>query len=209
VTSRHFATDQDSTVGIIGAGRAGSALARTALRAFRQVIIANSRGPRSLYSVVEALGGRVSAGTRNQAADCGIVMLAVPWTAVSSAVSGLSWDGKTVVDATNALLFPDLKPAPLDGRTSSELVAELVPDALLVKAGNTFSAEVLARNPVDHSGRRVMFVSGDHESAKQAVTDLFQTAGFYPIDLGGLVAGGRLQQFGGPLSGQNLVRREM
>ena len=43
-------------VGIIGAGRLGQAMARTALRAGRSVVIANSRGPESLASVVSALG---------------------------------------------------------------------------------------------------------------------------------------------------------
>jgi 8-hydroxy-5-deazaflavin:NADPH oxidoreductase len=43
-------------VGIIGAGRLGQAMARTALRAGRRVVIANSRGPGSLTSVVTALG---------------------------------------------------------------------------------------------------------------------------------------------------------
>lgn len=206
MTMKDPADTQDSAVGIIGAGHEGTALARTALRAGRKVVIANSRGPSSLEPVVAALGARVSAGTRTEAASCGIVMLAVPWAAVSSAVSGLDWKGKTLVDATNALLFPDLTPAPLDGRTSSELVAELVQGALVVKAGSTLAAELLAQDPVDAAGRRVIFVSGDHESAKKPVIDLFDTAGFYPIDLGGLVAGGRLHQLGGPLSGQNLVR---
>jgi predicted dinucleotide-binding enzyme len=36
------------SVGIIGAGRIGRAMAQTALRASRQVVIANSRGPESL-----------------------------------------------------------------------------------------------------------------------------------------------------------------
>ena len=48
-------------VGIIGAGRLGQAMARTALRAGRSVVIANSRGPEALTSVVSALGKGVSA----------------------------------------------------------------------------------------------------------------------------------------------------
>ncbi len=54
-------------VGIIGAGRLGQAMARTALRAGRRVVIANSRGPESLASVVSALGNGVSAGTEQEA----------------------------------------------------------------------------------------------------------------------------------------------
>jgi predicted dinucleotide-binding enzyme len=56
--------------------------------------------------------------------------------------------GRTVVDGTNPLLFPDLTPAPLGGRTSSEIVAGLVPGALLVKAGSHLSAGLLGQDPV-------------------------------------------------------------
>jgi hypothetical protein len=65
-------------VGIIGAGRLGQAMARTALRACRAVIIANSRGPGSLTSVVSAFGVGASAGTVAQASAVGIVVIAVP-----------------------------------------------------------------------------------------------------------------------------------
>ena len=195
-------------VGIIGAGHAGQALTRTALRAGRTVIIANSRGPESLASVTSAFGDAVSGGTVAEAARSSIVVLAVPWAAVPSAVAGIVWAGEIVVDATNALTFPDLQPAPLDGRTSSEIVADLVPGAQLVKAANTLGADVLGEDPRDSGGRRVLFLSGDHLSAKATVIDLFDAAGFYPIDLGDLVTGGRMQQFGGPLAGQNLLRKQ-
>jgi predicted dinucleotide-binding enzyme len=69
-------------VGIIGAGRLGQAMARTALRAGRSVVIANSRGPESLTSVVSALGDGASAGTVDQALAAGIVVIAVPWDRV-------------------------------------------------------------------------------------------------------------------------------
>jgi 8-hydroxy-5-deazaflavin:NADPH oxidoreductase len=73
-------------VGIIGAGRIGQAMARTALRAGRQVLIAIGRGPDSLTAVVSTLGDGVSAGTVDQAAGAGIVVLAVPWSHVPEAV---------------------------------------------------------------------------------------------------------------------------
>ena len=55
-------------------------MARTALRAGRRVVIANSRGPESLARVVSALGDGASAGTVEQAAAAPTVVLAVPWT---------------------------------------------------------------------------------------------------------------------------------
>ena len=192
--------DQTGTVGVIGAGHIGQALARTAQRAGRKVVIANSRGPETLAPVVAALGTEVSAGTVRDAAAAGIVAIAVPWTNVSAAVAGLQWDGQTVIDTTNAFN------ADLAGRTSSEIVADLVPGARLVKAANTLAAKVLGADPHDAGGRRVIFLSGDDAPAKAAVVELFDAAGFFAIDLGDLVTGGRMQQVGGPLPGLNLVR---
>ena len=85
-------------------------------------------------------------------------------------------------------------------------MAELVHGAWLVKAANTLGADVLGADPDEAGGRRVLFVSGDHEPAKAAVMELFDAAGFFPVDLGDLVTGGAMQQFGGPLAGHNLVR---
>ncbi|HTD50011.1 MAG TPA: NAD(P)-binding domain-containing protein [Acidimicrobiia bacterium] len=196
----------DDAIGIIGAGRLGQALARTARRADRPVVIANSRGPESLKSVVDALGAGVSAATVRDAARCSIVGLAVPWANVPDALGELSWSGEIVLDATNAVQIPSLEPLPLGGLTSSEIVAKLVPGARVVKAANTTSSDVLAADPRDAAGRRVMFVSGDDATAKRAVGDLFDAAGFFPIDIGDLITGGGLQQAGGPLAGHNLVR---
>lgn len=120
-------------IGIIGAGHAGQAFARVAQRAGRQVVIANRRGPQSLAAVAEALGTGVSAGTAGEAAASAMVVIAVPWASVSEAVASLAWDGKIVVDQTNAFVFPDMKPADLGGRSSSEIVPELVEGARVVK----------------------------------------------------------------------------
>jgi predicted dinucleotide-binding enzyme len=196
----------DGAIGIIGAGRLGQALARTVRRADRQVVIANSRGPESLKPVVDALGAGITAGTTEEAARCSIVALAVPWGSVHDALAQLSWSGEIVIDTTNAVLIPSLEPLPLGELTSSEIVAQLVPGARVVKAANTFAADVLGADPRDAGGRRVLFVSGDDADAKSVVGELFDAAGFFPIDIGDLATGGALQQGGGPLAGHNLVR---
>ncbi len=188
-------------VGIIGAGRLGQAMARTALRANRSVVIANSRGPESLISVVSTLGDQASAGTVDQAAAARIVVIAVPWDRVPDAVRGLELDDQIVIDATNDWGADDLK-----GRTSSELVADLVPGARVVKAGNTLRADVLGSDPQEAGGRRVIFISGDDGDAKSAVASLFEDAGFAAIDLGNLAMGGAMQQIHKPLAGLNLIR---
>jgi 8-hydroxy-5-deazaflavin:NADPH oxidoreductase len=183
----------DTRVGIIGAGRLGQAMAKTALRAGREVELANSRGPETLASAVSKLGDGASAA--------GIVVIAVPWTSVPQAVQDLKWNGQIVIDATN-----DFDGSDLDGGTSSELVARLVPGARVVKAANTLQAEVLGSDPHEGGGQRVIFLSGDDADAKSEVAGLFRDAGFSAVDLGDLAAGGALQQIGGPLSGLNLIR---
>jgi len=189
------------SVGIIGAGRIGQAMAQTALRAGRQVVIANSRGPQSLTSLVQELGQGVSAGTVEDAAAADIVVLAVMWPQVPQAVEGLEWDGRIVIDPTN-----DFDPGDLDGRTSSEVVAALVAPASVVKAANTLGAAVLGSDPHQAGGQRVIFLSGDGAEAKSEAAALFEGAGFFVVDLGGLREGGRMQQVGAPLAGHNLIR---
>ena len=188
-------------VGIIGAGRIGQAMGKTALRAGRQVVIANSRGPQSLTSVVEGLGEGVTAGTVEDAAAADIVVVAVMWPQVPQAVEGVDWDGRIVIDPTN-----DFDPSDLDGRTSSEVVADLVAPARVVKAANTLAAPIFGADPNQAGGRRVLFLSGDDAEAKSEVAALFEDAGFFALDLGGLREGGQMQQVGAPLAGHNLIR---
>jgi hypothetical protein len=188
-------------VGIIGAGRIGQAMAGIARRAGRQVAIANSRGPQSLTSVVEELGDGVSAATVSDASAADIVVLAVPWPRVAQAVEGLGWDAQILIDPTN-----DFDPSDLDGRTSSEVVADLVAPARVVKAANTLGAGILGSDPHEAGGQRVIFVSSDDGDAKSEVAALFEEAGFFVVDLGSLREGGRMQQVRAPLAGLNLIR---
>jgi predicted dinucleotide-binding enzyme len=189
------------SVGIIGAGRIGQAMARTALRAGRQVVIANRQGPQSLSSLVQQLGEGVTAGTVKDAAAADIVVLAVMWPDVPQAVKGLEWEGRFVIDPTN-----DFDPSDLNGRTSSEVVADLVTPASVVKAANTLGAAVLGSDPHEGAGQRVIFISGDDAETKSEVATLFEDAGFFVVDLGGLREGGRMQQVGAPLAGHNMIR---
>jgi hypothetical protein len=189
------------SVGIIGAGHIGQTMARIARRANRQVVISNDKGPESLTSVVAELGDGVRAGTVQDAAATDIVVLAVRWPDVPRAVEGLDLGGRVVIDPTN-----DFGGADLNGRTSSELVADLVAPARVVKAGNTLEFSVLASDPSEAGGQRVIFLSGDDGDAKSEVATLFEAAGFFVIDLGGLHRGGEMQQVGGPRAGKNLIR---
>jgi predicted dinucleotide-binding enzyme len=195
-------------IGIIGAGSIGQALAGHMAKAGHEVIVSNSRGPETLAGLVRQLGSRARAGTRQEAAAADVVMLSVPWEQVREALSGLpAWNGRLLVDATNPVLLPGFRLADLGGSTSSEIVASLAPGARVVKTANTLLAAVLAAEPRQSGGRRVLFMSGDDAVAKTEVSGLFEHAGFATVDLGGLASGGRLQQFpGGPLPTLNLLK---
>jgi predicted dinucleotide-binding enzyme len=196
-------------IGILGAGRIGQALAGHFVKAGHELILANSRGPSSLASLVKELGPTVRAGTAAQAAGAPIVFLAVMWPQIPIAVAGLGpFEGRIVVDTSNPyrLVEGQLQIENLGDRTSSEVVADFVPGARLVKACNTLYAAVLASDPREAGGRRVLFLSGDDQAAKAEIISLFDAIGFAPIDLGSLALGGRIQQGRGPLMAHNLVR---
>jgi len=195
-------------IGIIGAGGIAQAFARQVLKAGHTVTLANSRGPDSLAAVVKDLGQGAKAGTREQAASASIVFVAVPWAKVGDALAGLpAWNGRIVIDANNPVLLPGYRLAELGGRNSSEVFADLVPGARVVKTANTLFTAVLGSDPREAGGQRVLFMSGDDASAKAEVGALLQQFGFATVDLGTLAVGGALQQFpGGPLPGLNLIK---
>ena len=90
-----------TTIGVIGAGTIGRALAAHAAKAGHHVLISNSRGPETLADIVTALGPAVEAVTVAKAAGADLVVLAVPFVAIpdmTAAVRG--WIGRTVVDVT-------------------------------------------------------------------------------------------------------------
>ncbi|MFF7597947.1 NADPH-dependent F420 reductase [Streptomyces mirabilis] len=196
-------------IGIIGAGAIGQALAYRFVAAGEQVVISNSRGPQSLRDLAASIGPALTPATVAESAKEEIVVLAVPWRRLSEAVAAadvLDWQERIVIDTTNPLGPPDFKVADLDGRTSSEVVAELVPGARLVKAFNTLTPAVLGSDPRTFVGRRVIFLSGNHPGANGRVTRLADRVGWAVINLGPLASGGRLQQFpGGPLPTLNLL----
>jgi predicted dinucleotide-binding enzyme len=197
-----------STIGIIGAGNIGRAIAQALSAKGVAVTLSNSRGPESLATAVAEFGPLVTAGTREEAAAKDIVFVAVNWSKLPDALAGLPpFGGRIVVDANNPIEAPLFKPAELGGRLSSEIFADLVPGARVVKAFNHLLAQLLATDPASDGGKRVLFYSGDDAGAKAAVGALIDRLGFFGIDLGSLAIGGRLTQFpGGPLPALNLVK---
>lgn len=199
-----------STIGILGAGNIGRAVADKAVRHGHEVLIGNSRGPETLQAVVEQLGPKARAVTAEEAAQPDLVFLAVPFFAVPDLTGLTDWSGKIVVDTTNQFAAAN----PWRGRydvgdlTGSEWVAERLAGARIVKAFNTLFAAFIAANPQHAEGRQVVFYAGDDADAKADVAGLLDEFGFAALDLGGLRAGGQLMQLDGPLSAQHFLLQD-
>jgi predicted dinucleotide-binding enzyme len=196
------------TFGIIGAGNIGQTVAKHLVDAGYEVTLSNSAGPDSLKESVASLGAGARAGTTQEAAKADIVLLALPWTALSTLSSLTDWKGKVVIDATNAFIThaPEFKVADLGGRASTEIVADLLPGARLVKAFNTLYFKILALNPQEAGGRRVLFYSGNDAAAKEEVRGAIESLGFAAIDLGDLATGSKLQEPKNAVATLNLIK---
>jgi predicted dinucleotide-binding enzyme len=195
-------------IGFIGAGTVAKSIARSAIQAGHEVVLSARRGPQALGDIVAGLGPKASADTVQEVAQLDLVMLAVPWLQVPSALDGLpNWAGRILVDTTNPFtqLEPKLVLADLAGTGASEIVATHAPGARVVKAFNAIRMEHYDKGPKFHDGKRVIFVSGDDKDAKAVVIVLVNDFGYAPVDLGDLVSGGRMQQAGGPIAGHDWV----
>ncbi len=193
-------------VGVLGNGLLGQAFARVLARTGIAVAISGDRGEGFPAQAASDFRAPATTVTPREAAEEDIVFLSVPWAELAETLALVAdWEGRILIDATCPIL-PGSQAADLGGRTSSEIVSELSPGAQLVKAFNTLPPEILAAYPRQAGGKRVIFLSGDHLRAKVEVGRLIAQMGFVGIDLGGLVSGGKLQQFpDGPLWGQNLI----
>ena len=96
--------------------------------------------------------------------------------------------------------------APLGGLQSTDYVAASLPGARVVKTFNQLPAALLASEPAEGGGRRVMFVAGNHRDANIEVASLVASLGFAPVILGRISEGGNLLRFRGPLVLQNLIK---
>ncbi|MDN3481254.1 NAD(P)-binding domain-containing protein [Arthrobacter sp. APC 3897] len=186
-----------ATLGIIGSGNIGSAVARLAVAAGMNVVIANSRGPETLAELVAELGPQAQAGTVEDAAKLGdAVVLSIPLSAVSGLPEGLL-AGKTVLDTSNYYPSRDGRIAQLDDSTvtTSELVQSLLPGVQYVKAFNNILAHhipLLAR-PSGADDRSALPVASDDPAAKAEAAALIEALGYDVVDAGALVDSWRFE----------------
>jgi predicted dinucleotide-binding enzyme len=195
---------------IIGFGAVGQALARAFARKSIDVIVASRRPPEALAPQARAIGPTVLPKSLRDALEADTIILAVPFGEHREVAKALpSWDGKTVIDATNAFGVPLGEP---DGLPSSAVVAKAFTGAKLVKAFNHLVAATLAADPTVEGGHRVVFLSSDDEDATAPVVALAKQLGFAPVKLGKLNEGGTLVhargRAWGPLIFQDLFKKE-
>lgn len=177
-----------NTLGIIGSGSIGGAIARLAVGAGIPIVIANSRGPESLADLVRELGGLAAAGSVEEAAAAGdVVVLSVPLTAVRDLPASL-FDGKVVLDTSNYYPYRDGRIAELDSHavTTSERVQRHFASAHVVKAFSNILAHHIPQlaRPAGATDRSALPIAGDDDEAKQTAADLIHRLGFDTVDAG-------------------------
>ena len=189
--------DGVKTIGLIGAGNIGSQVARAAIASGYDVVLSNSRGPETLTDLVSELGPRARAGTSEEAAEAGdLVVVAIPLKAIGD-IPVEPLVGKVVIDTNNYYPRRDGNIAALDDDsvTSSELLQARLPGAHVVKAFNHIYARQITTDgtPPGTPNRRALAIAGDDPVAKVHVAELIDGFGFDVVDAGPLAESWRIQ----------------
>jgi predicted dinucleotide-binding enzyme len=201
-----------TTIGLIGSGNIGQAIARQAVAHGHRVVLSNSRGPETLQALVEELGPNASAATAEQAGAAGeIVVVTVPFLNYQQVpVEPLA--GKIVIDTNNYYFERDGHFDAIDaGATSpSELLAEHLPTSRVVKAFNNIQALAIGDDASEAGSheRRALPIAGDDDDAKKVVSALIDEFGFDVVDAGPLTAGRRFDR-DKPAYGPRLTASEL
>ncbi len=189
----------ERTIGILGAGKLGTVLARLATAAGYRVLIAGSGAVDRIALIVEVMAPDAIATTaEGVVAEADVVILAAPLGKVRSLpLDALSGAGAIVVDATNYWwpvdgILPDFEQAEL---SSSEIVRNLMPGARLVKTFNHMGYHELdtEARPAGHPDRKALAIASDDPTALMIVAEVVDAMGFDTIDAGALAEGVRFE----------------
>src|SRR5208282_330855 len=198
-------------IGVIGSGRIGGTVGSLWVKAGHEVMF-SSRHPEELKDLVAGLGSLAHAGTVAQAiAFSNTLFVAIPYGALPQLGQdyGARLKGKIVLDAGNAN-------AGRDGAIADEVEKngigvtsqKYLPGTHLVRAFNTLSYMILAREANRPPPRLAIPIAGDDPAAVKAAAQLVRDAGFDPVVAGGL-AKASLFQRGGPGYGQPVTASEL
>jgi 8-hydroxy-5-deazaflavin:NADPH oxidoreductase len=183
------------TLGVIGSGMIGSAVARLAVATGLEVVLSNSRGPETLADLVAGLGGRARAATPARAARAGdLVVAAIPLRAYKQLPAD-ALTGKTVLDTANYYPERDGHVTELDTGelTSSALIQRHLAGSHVVKAFNNITPHQLfslARR-AGAPDRSALPIAGDDAEAKAQATRLLDVLGYDAVDIGSLASSWR------------------
>ncbi|PRY64325.1 hypothetical protein B0I08_11332 [Glaciihabitans tibetensis] len=198
------------TLGILGAGRVGTSVARAALKAGFAVNIAGSGPARTISLIVEVVVPRARAVDAVEAvAQADIVVLALPLHKYRSLDPALLV-GKIVIDAMNYWSPIDGTQDDFETGTSSETIAAYLPGARLVKTLNHIGYHDLEADdlPAGSPERRALAIASDDADAASVVMEFIDSLGYDPVHAGALAAGAAFEPgtiiFGGPQTEQSL-----
>jgi predicted dinucleotide-binding enzyme len=188
-TSSLAAESRPVKIGIIGTGKIGSALATHWAKAGHELLL-SSRHPEELQELAKSLGPKVRAGTPQEAARFGdVILLSVPYHATPQIGRDLGADlkGKVLLDTGNPYPFRDGEMAQDARRRGTGVTSpEYLPGVRLVRAFNAINHRNLV-NDAHRPGERIGIpLASDDDRALEIAQRLVRDAGFDPVVVGPL-----------------------